>query len=168
MDRGDRPEGRLGRGGIPTAEQLQRMYDRLGETPELEILGPAQGQQRRLLLAESDEILLQTSYRNGRLVYELRLPLASTAERPHGIGSAAGRTIGLGFETPQPDPAAFRQRTDGMRGGGMEDGMGGMGRGMGGMGRGMDGMGGGMRGGMGDMPEPFQLWTRIGLATGTD
>jgi len=125
--------------------------------PELEILGPDKGQVRRMLIAESDEVQLVTSYASNRLVYELRVPLAYGDESTLGIGSAPGKKIGLGFETPEIDMAALRQGMGG-RGGGMMPG--GMDGGM----RGGGTRGSGMRGGT--MPEAFQLWIKIGLAAG--
>lgn len=167
MGRGGMDRGRMGRGGTPTTEQLQTMYERLAEMPQMEILGPAKDQVRRLLIAESDKVLLATSYASRRLVYELRVPLAVDYGSTFGIGSAPGKKIGLGVEIPEFDMAALRQGMGG-RGGGMPGG--GM-RGGGMDGGGMDGgmrvggmRGGGMRGGM--MSEAFRLWTKIGLASG--
>ena len=140
-----------GRGG-PSPEQIQAMFDRLVEGAEMEIFGPKKDERRRMLFAESREIRLKVSYAYGRLVYELKVLLAPT---PLGIGTAPGKTIGLGFEAPELDMAAMRQQMGDRRGGGI--------RGDGGM-RGGGMRGGGMRGGMMRPPEPFRLWTRIKLA----
>ena len=159
--KGERPQGMgmggMGRDGTPTAEQLKAMFERLVWAPEMEILGPGKNQQQRVGFAGSEEIQLEMGYENGRMVYELRVPFATN---PHGIGADAKLTIGLGFETPELDMAALRQRMGG-RGGGMPGGgMGGGMRGgrMGGM-RGMRGVRGGRR------PEPFQLWIKVRRAS---
>ena len=142
-----------------SAERLQAMFERLTRIPEMEILGPNQPyDKQRLLFSESEDIQLKVAYDYGRLVYELKVPLARIAP---GADLKGGQSIGLGFETTKVDRQAMRQRMGGMGGG-----MGGRGGGMGGMGGGMGGRGGRRGGGMGGMmAEPFQLWAKVKLAS---
>jgi hypothetical protein len=151
------------RRGRPDAQELQAMYERLAGAPEMLLLGPEAGQQRRVSLAEGNEVLLRTSFEKGRLVYEMRVPLAAEF-----LGSPPGRLLGLGFETPELDLAALRQRRGGMRGGmpGGDIPGGDMGGGMGG-GRPGGRPGGGPGGpAEGAMAESFRLWTKVRLAAG--
>lgn len=148
--------------------QLEAMFDRLIENRELEILGSEETPLRRYSLIESQEVKLGITFENGRLVYELQVPLAKADALSLGIGTTPGKVFGLGLETPEMDMAAMRQQMGGRKGGGMRgggiDGMNGMGSE--GRGGGMRGSGmGGMRGRMMGAPEPFQLWTKVKLAS---
>ena len=123
---------------------------------EMEILGPGKDERVRMVLAQAKGIEVKTAYSEGRLVYELKAPLARNAELPYAIGSRPGGTIGIGFETPEPDRERIREM---------------MGQRPGGMGR-FPPSGGGMggRGGMpgrprGAMPKPFELWAKVTLAS---
>jgi len=145
--------------------QLEAMFDRLIESGELEILGPDETPLRRYSLVENQEVKLGITFDNGRLVYELKVPLAKADALSLGIGTDPGKLFGLGFETPDLDMAAMRQQMGGRRGGGIGGGMDGA-VGVGGVGSsGRRGGGrGGMRPGMIRPFEPFQLWTRVKLA----
>jgi len=148
--------------------QLEAMFDRLIEKGELEIIGPEETPLRRYSLVENQDVKLGITFNNGRLVYELKVPLAKADALSLGIGTIPGKIFGLGFETPELDMAAMRQQMGGRKGGGLR-GVGGVGGdamgGSGDMGGGMRGGGrGGMRGGMMRTFEPFQLWTKVKLA----
>jgi hypothetical protein len=152
----------LGRGGKMTRAQLESLYERATAQQEAQIIGPRRDQVRRVLVAESGGILLATRYERGRLVYELRAPLASASQRPVGLGAAPGARIGVGFETPEMDLRALRaQMSEQDRPGGVM-GDGSMGRGN----RGDNPMRGGRgaRGRRMQGREPFQVWTRVQLA----
>jgi hypothetical protein len=77
----------------------------------------------------------------GTLRYELKVPLAKTTDHPYAIGTAPGKTIGIGLETPKPERSSSG-------GGGRGNGGGGYGGGgYGGHGGGVGGHGG-MHGGV--------------------
>jgi len=126
-------------------KKFRELFENLGS--EMEILGPGEDQRVRTLLSAIEGIEVSTGYSDGKLVYELKVPLARSAEQCYGIGTDPGKQIGLGFETPELDREAMRQAM-GQRSGGM-----------GGRGGGR----GGMRSG-GQMPEPFELWAKVALA----
>lgn len=141
-----------------------------------EIVGPGQGEHHRLADPGSQRIALEVVQAKGRLVYELKIPLARDEVHPDGLGVRPGQQFSIGFETSTPDQEAMRARRGsgggrpgGMGGGGMgPEGMGGMeppGMGMGGGGRGGRGMGGGRPAAGGELPQPLKLWVKVKLAT---
>jgi len=157
--------GDMGDRGPLDPRQLEALFDRLIEKGELEILGSEKTPLRRYTLIENQEVQLGITFENGRLVYELKVPLAKADDLSLGIGTVPGKTFGLGFETSELDMAAMRQQMAGKRGRGMGGAMddelgvgGGGGAGMRGSRR------GGMRSGMMRTAERFQLWTRVKLA----
>ena len=151
--------GAGGQGNL-NSKQIQSLFEQVLEFPEMEILGPRQYERRRVPLSEGQDIQLKLSYTYGRLVYELKVPLSQIT---HTTNANTEKTIGLGFETPELKQAAQQQQMAG-KGGGMR---GGGGKGGGGGMRGGGGKGGRMRGGAtGEpTPEPFQLWTKVQLAS---
>lgn len=141
-------------------KKFRALFEDLGS--EMELLGPEKDQRVRTLRSTVEGIEVSAGYSEGRFVYELKLPLARSAEQPYGIGTDPGGQISLGFETPELDREAMVSQAKGQRGGG-----GGGGGGKGGMGGGGGGMGGGGKGGIrpgGSMPEPFELWTKVALS----
>jgi hypothetical protein len=142
-----------------------------------EIVGPGQGEHHRLTDPGPQGIALEVVQAEGRLVYELKIPLARDEVHPYGLGVRPGQQFSIGFETSTPGQEAMRtrrsgggRRPGGMGGGGMgPEGMGGMeppGMGMGGGGRGGRGMGGGRPAAGGELPQPLKLWVKVKLATG--
>jgi hypothetical protein len=106
----------------------------------------------------------------GHFVYELKIPLQASADRPYAVGAQPGSTVGVGFVVPKMDfgaaEGARRGGPPGEGGGGPPMGGGG---GFGSHGRGGAGMGGrGMRsGGMNpEIPEGLKVWTYVKLSTG--
>ena len=129
-------------------KKFRALFEDLGT--EMEILGPGEDQRVRTLRSAIEGIEVSAGYSEGRFVYELKLPLARSAEQRYGIGTDPGKEIGLGFETPELDREAMASQAKGQRGGG-----------------GGGGGGGGMRPG-GAMPEPFELWTKVALSAQQD
>jgi hypothetical protein len=106
----------------------------------------------------------------SHFVYELKIPLEASADRPYAVGTQPGSTVGVGFMVPKMD---FGQAEGGRRGGRPGEGGGGPpmggGGGFGSHGQGGMGTGGrGMRsGGMNpQIPEGFKVWTYVKLSTG--
>lgn len=141
-----------------------------------EVIGPGKGERHRLTDPDSQGIDLEVVQAEGRLVYELKIPLARDEAHPYGLGVRPGQQFSIGFETNTPDREAMRarrggggRRPGGMGGGGMGPeglGPGGMeppGMGMGGS-RGGRGMGGGRPAAGGDLPQPLKLWVKVRLA----
>lgn len=142
-----------------------------------EIVGPGQGEHHRLADLGPQGIALEVVQAEGRLVYELKIPLARDEAHPYGLGVRPGQQFSIGFETNTPGREAMRarrggggRRPGGMGGGGMgPEGMGGMeppGMGMGGGGRGMGGGGGRRPSAGGDLPQPLKLWVKVKVAAG--
>ncbi len=154
-----------GRGGFAPQnfDSLQQVF--MEAQTALEILGPGEDDVRRVLLAEAPDLFVTAGVSSRGLVYELRIPLATSDTQPYAIGTTAGAVVGLGMETPEMDMSAMRERRSGPPGGG---GMPGGGGGMPGGGMPGGGMRGGPGGGAGGerpkMPEPLKVWTKITLA----
>ena len=144
--------GKDGR-GRPGPDQLDEP-NRIDPPNRLEVYGPAKDDVHSLVPEAAPGIAVKVGEVAGYLVYELKVPLASTPQTPYAIGGKPGSVIGLGLETPKSE--ALR------RGGGFS----GRGPGMGGLGGGM-----GRRGGMGgrregefDRPKPLKAWASVELA----
>lgn len=119
---------------------------------EVEILGPEKDQRRRMRVIEARGIQADIGWVDGRLVYELKMPLSRDPDRTIGIGTRAGQTIAIGLETPEIDRQRLRER---MRGGrrGQRPG-------------GFPGGGGGMQGRRFEPPELLKIWAIVQLARG--
>jgi len=126
----------------------------------LEILGPKKDNAHSFVADRAPGVTVKLAEVEGSIVYELRVPLAATADVPYAVGARPGATIGLGLETPKVE----RPSMEGRRGGA---GMGGFG-GVGGRSGGMGGRGGGMggRGGRQFEPaRPMKIWATVRLAS---
>ena len=139
----------------------QQMEQRMLETQtELEILGPEEGDVRRVSISEADGIEMKMSMQGALLVYELQVPMAK-------IGAVKKNKIGLGLETAKMDLNRTRPEFGGRPGGGMSGG-----RPEGGPPNGGP-PGGGRRGGLGGPPggerprtvQPIKIWISAELAT---
>jgi hypothetical protein len=124
-----------------------------------EIIGPGKDERRTQVFDPQSPIQARIGWAEGLWVYELAIPLRRTGEGAVGLGTAPGRVIGVGLETPErrmvAAPAGSGDSMGGLGGGGMQGGgMGGPGGGMGGPGGGMGGPGGGMGGSGGGMGGP--------------
>jgi hypothetical protein len=129
----------------------------------VDILGPGKDDARSLTHQALSGVDVAVREEQGTLHYELKVPLAKSADHPYAIGTEAGKSIGLGLETGK-----FQQPSHEGRGGGG----GGFG-GMGGRGGGMGGHGGGGRGGGGrgggegrgfEPPKPLKAWATVAIA----
>ena len=143
------------RGGGPSGDpaQLARLMEKLVARRDFEILGPLEDQRTRSSGLNTAGIEVAASWSNGRLVYELKVPLARGDEYMYAVGARADKPLGLGLEARMPYIGA------GM-GMGRRDEMGGMGGGM------RRGRGGGRSGWPGGsfQPEPLELWAKLRLA----
>jgi hypothetical protein len=143
----------------------------LNETPETLVLyRPKEADTVPVTPLESTGVQMAIQYVLGRLICEIRMPLAGNDSIPHALRAGPGQPIGIGFETQaikmeRPETGEMRKgggRRGSMGGGRRGMGMGGKGRG-GGMGRkGGRSMPGGPAGPR--MPEPMKLWCTIKLA----
>jgi hypothetical protein len=136
---GDRPEGQ-GEGERP---------DDTSPSDRVDLLGPGKNDARALTRDHLQGIDVAIHSEQGALQYELKVPLAKTADRPYALELQPGKMIGVGLETPKMQQ---RSMGEGGRGGGF----GGGGRGGGGFGGGRGGGGMGRRGGGGESPRGFQ------------
>lgn len=163
--------GGYGRGG---GERHRGGRDGEGNDPEafsppdrVDILGPGKDDARSLTREHLQGIEVAMAVEQGTVLYELKVPLAPSADHPYAIGARVGDTIGFGLETPKLEmPMGGRE-------GGHGGGMGGFGGGMGGGGRGGHGGGGGYggHGGRGggegreefQPPKPVKGWATVTL-----
>jgi hypothetical protein len=128
----------------------------------VDILGPGKNDARSLTLDHASGVEVALRLSEGMVLYELKVPLAKTADHPYAIEAAAGKTIGLGFESPKIERQSSGSPAGGYGGGGH----GGHGGGMGG--RGGGGMGGRGMGGGGNRdfqpPKPLNAWATVMLS----
>lgn len=158
-----------GRGGQMDPDTIAERLN--GPVEYFEILGPGKNDRRRVDLDPASGIEIGRGYHDGVLVYEIKVPLAQSGSSAIAIQTAAGRTVGIGLETPKPQQQAGQQ---GRGGGGGRGGIGGGRGGMGGFGGrgGRGGMGGGGMGGGGGVPgalpapKPLSVWATAQLASG--
>jgi hypothetical protein len=125
---------------------------------EVEILGPDGLVYGSFATADIQGLEIALGYTEGRIVYELKLPLEKTEERPYALGVNWDKKVSVGFVTPEVDMEGMRDAMDDAMGSGPPGGGGRDGGGMGGGGR----PPGGMSGGRG--PESVELWCRVELA----
>jgi hypothetical protein len=131
----------------------------------IDVLGPGKDDARMLTRDHAQGVDVAIRSEQGTLQYELKVPLAKSADHPYAIEAIAGKPIGFGLETQKP-----QQHSVGMGGHGGGFGGGGGGGGMGGRGGGMGhGGGGGMRGGGGgrggpEAAKPLKGWGLVTIA----
>ncbi|KAA3619537.1 MAG: hypothetical protein DWQ05_02095 [Calditrichaeota bacterium] len=126
---------------------------------ELEIIGKDEEILRKVILGSTTDFEVKLNLDYGMLQYELKIPLQKEDEFAIGIGTEAGKKIGVGFMTQEMDREKMRS--------GMPGGMGGRGGGMKGGGGRMGGgrPGGGMPGGLSqEMMQPLKIWATVQLA----
>ena len=134
----------------------------------IDILGPGKNDARSLTSDHASGVEAALRVSEGQVFYELKVPLAKTTDHPYAIETAAGKTIGIGFETPKVEQPASEGRSGGSGGGYGHGGGGGMGGGRGG--GGMHGGGGGGHsggrqgsGGGYQPPKPLKTWATVTL-----
>jgi hypothetical protein len=150
-----RPPGDSG-GGDPAQS---RPPDQVEPTNRIEIYGPEKDDAHNFVTEMAPGITVKIGQAEGYLVYEMKVPLAKTADTPYAIEAKPGALIGFGIETPKVEHPTGEGR-GGM--GGFGGGMGGRGGGGGGGGMGRGG-GGGQRG-QSEQPKPLKGWVTIQLA----
>jgi len=157
-------EGYGRRGGADHSTETSSPADRV------DILGPGKDDARSLTREHLSGVDVAVRSEEGILQYELKVPLAKTADHPYAVEAEPGKTIGIGFETGKA-----QQSSDGRGGGGGGyggGGGGGYGGGMGGHrggmgGHGGQGGGGGHRGGESggyQQSKPLKAWATVTIA----
>ncbi len=133
------------------------------DTSEAEIFGPGPDEHHRVRLEELKQVALKMDLSQGRLTYELRVPLTDNGPDPYAIGTRIGTEVGVGIETT---PRLGRSGSGGESGRSEMPG-GGIGREGGRRGRG--GYGGGYGGSRssrsGQEQEPLSLWAKVALSS---
>jgi hypothetical protein len=163
--RGGYRRGGYGGGRPPsdsgTPEPNSRTQSSMPADPEptdrLEVYGPQKDDAHSFVTTMAPGIAVKTGTVEGYAVYELKVPLAKTADAPYAIEAKPGALIGFGVETPKVEQPSHEGR----------GGMGGFGGGMGGgRGGGMGGHGGGRGGERGgaEQVKPLKVWAAIQLA----
>ena len=128
----------------------------------LEVYGPQKDDAHSFVTTMAPGIAVKTGNVEGYAVYELKVPIAKTADAPYAIEAKPGTLIGFGLETPKIEQPSREGGGGGF--GGLGGGMGGRGGGgMGGHGGGGGGRGG-ERGGY-EPPKPIKMWAAIKLAS---
>ena len=151
--------GRPEQDGTDPAERQKQIDEMIADMYEFEIIGPAEGNNRLVQMGEIDDVQVAVKQERGTFIYELRVPLAEAGRSNfYGLGANPGDPIGIAIESPKFDGSAMRDQM--MASGGMDD----MGGGRGG-GRGGGGGGGGRPGGGMEPPDPFDVWSKVQLAT---
>jgi hypothetical protein len=137
-----------------TADDSDQPPDRV------DIVGPGKDDEVSLTREHLQGVDVAFTPVQGVLQYELKVPLATSADMPYAIAAVPGVAIGLGLETPKSAQRSFGGEPGGGFGGG---GMGGGFGGPGGFGRG-GGMGGRHGGGTGyQPPKPLKTWGTLTL-----
>ena len=169
VERGEgNSDGRGGRGGFgggsgrrgagPPNEESE-------PSDRVDIIGPGKDDARSLTRDHLAGVEVAIRAEDGTLHYELKVPLAHSADHPYAIDTLPGKTIGVGLETGKMQQRSFGTGRGGGFGGG-GGGMGGRPRG-GGMGGG-GGRGRGGRGGEGQRdfqpPKPLKSWAIVAIA----
>jgi len=153
-----------GSGGADHERPSEENYE---PADRIDVLGSNKDDERSLTLDHAAGIEAAARMDQGALRYELKVPLAKTADHPYAIGTAPGKTIGIGIETPKPERSPSEGGGRGYGGGGGGGGYGG--GGYGGHGGGMGGHGG-MHGGDGrgegayQAPKPLNAWGTVALS----
>ncbi len=172
--RNERPAGMAGE--RPNPGQIDERI--LNNQTEAEIVG-ANNESNRVPLTELKGIELKLGMKDGRLVYEMRVPLQHKSGYNYAISADTGSAISVGLETGSFTADRQGQGGEFRRRGGEEGGDGGFGGQPGGEGDSFGGEGGGMRGGYGGRGgygrqggrqfnssalEPISFWAKVKLA----
>jgi hypothetical protein len=129
---------------------------------EIEIIGPGEYDYYKGNLDSIQGIEAKITESNNSIVYELKVPLDKDSEHPYGICTEPGKSITIGFKTPEIKLREKKEDFDRGNRGGESGGPGGRGkrptRGEmpGGMPRGMQGER--------EMPKNLELWIKTKLA----
>lgn len=134
-----------------------RIVRRLKSFDKIAILGKDGEASHVLSVKETNDIDAALDFVNNRLIFEMKLPFKKNKQYVYSIESDTGRTIGIGFETPDMKEMIKERMSrqplgGGMRGGGMR--------------------GGGMRGGgmareRPSIPDPLDFWLEVSLTGDT-
>lgn len=125
----------------------------------IDILGPGKDDARSLTSGHASGVEAALRVSEGAVFYELKVPLGTSADHPYAINASAGKTIGIGFETPKAEQPSGEAPHGGGGGYGRGGGMGGHGGMHGG------GMHGGHQEGGGDQPpKPLKVWATVSLS----
>lgn len=120
----------------------------------VDILGPGKDDARSLTHQALSGVEVAVRVDQGVLQYELKVPLARSADHPYAVGTEAGKTVGVGLETGK-----FEQPS--------HEGRGGRSGRMGGHRGGGRGGGGSRDGGEGrefEPPKPLKAWATVAIA----
>src|SRR4029077_923765 len=101
-----RPPGDAG-GGDPAQS---RPPDQVEPTNRIEIYGPEKDDAHNFVTEMAPGITVRIGQADGYLVYELKVPLAKTADTPYAIEAKQGALIGFGIETPKVEHPAGEGR----------------------------------------------------------
>ncbi len=164
------PRGAERQGGLPNAPEENRQAIARAALAEarngLAVVGTGGEPLASLFAADSERVGIEAmiDYANRTLIYELRIPLATSDSLPFAVGAAPGATISVGFKVGRMEmPSMKGQGQRPPQGAPSGEGMSGPGGGMGGPGGDRDGSGG-----PGGSPgaQALEYWAKVRLATG--
>lgn len=98
--------------------EIEESLIKFGELQtELEILGAGSGDinlvtPMSLTDAGIKGIEVKVGNSNGRLLYELKVPLRQNEKRPFAVGADKGKSLNIGFETPEVDMRSMVDERD--------------------------------------------------------
>jgi len=130
---------------------------------DLEILGPDQGEERRLTFAQVKGIDARFHTSRDTLTYTLKVPISSSGYLPYSIGTEPGAVVSVTLESSNVRTGGRSSEGSGEGGGRRGGGFGGRGGYGGGYG-GRGGYGGGGRSVSSGQTKPFSQYFKIQLA----
>lgn len=148
------------------AGDTRKLRDKLREESldEAELIGAAGTARVTRATSNLPGVEVRASHEKGVMVIEYRVPLASAADQPYGIGAEPGQTVGVELVTPEVDLSAMQEEMREQRGEGREGGMPPGGREGGWDGDRDDGVRGPMGASRPETPKPIDVWATLVLA----
>ena len=99
-----------------TRDELEERLKKFAESQnELEIIGPGEDEVRKMAISEAKELYIEAGVgsSNGKLFYELKVPIDRDEKHPYSLVISPDGTLGLGFETGSWDVKMRDERADG-------------------------------------------------------
>jgi hypothetical protein len=151
------PQGELPKPPDPLKEVEAPEDYRSVDLTRLEFIGGEKAKPQLMEASNVKGIEIKVVPSTGLFVYELRIPLLRTEEYPFAVGVNPGRTVGIGFESPEIDLSKLqkKEKEEKPKGGEKPPTE--------------RGYGPGRRGGMGmryGMPRGLKVWAKVQLASG--
>ena len=116
--RGGRGFSRPDRGGGPgDTDSLWSQAEADGRLNRLELVGAKESDRRTLVVGRTAPLDVRIGWREGTVVYELRIPLRASQDAPYAIGATPPKAVGIGLENAERERSPSGFRLGGMPGG---------------------------------------------------